>query len=221
MNRLKSVSKMTSFEIIKSASYQGAKNAVKTTRMVKEYANKSAQKRGTDSRFNQRARKTSGTRGQKWAFGEAVMDGEQFGYGCYPLPMLKKYGVVRYGKSYRRATWRGSRLRMVSRGLGKSGWVGVLRRLSRQYGQDKYSSIPKREPGMSALMYAGIRDSFARVRRRLNLSIIEGLIINATKPITYLDRRDNLATKAMNMTRGFIRRVMIPDARKQLAASWK
>lgn len=60
----------------------------------------------------------------------------------------------------------------------------------------------------------------ANVRKRMTGGA-EAMIANATKPIVFLNRRDGLGVKAINMTRSFMTRVLIPEAQKKLKESWK
>lgn len=210
---LKRVSGRAAYAIVKSMAFQTAKNAIRTTKSSKAWVNKSARSRSETARG----------RAQKWAFGEAEANGNHYDYGAHELAFLKKFGVVQNSRGrYVRATWRGSSLRMDRRGLAKAAWYGVLRKLSRAYrgapvGHDR---MPR---GSSEFRTNGLQSNSkasARLRTIPGISA-QSEITNSTKPITFLDRRDGLAVKAMNMTRGFIRSVMLPDARRQLAAAWK
>ena len=212
-NELRKVSGRTSYAIVKSMAFQTAKNAIKTTKSAKAWVNKAARSQS----------KASSGKARKWAFGEAEANGQHYDYGAHELKFLKKFGVVQNSRGrYVPARWRGSSLKMERRGLAKAAWYGVLRKLSRQYrgAPVRQDRIPK---GSSEFRTNGLQSNS---RSASKLSNILGLgaraeIANSTKPITFLDRRDGLAIKAMNMTRGFIRHVMLPDARRQLASAWK
>jgi len=218
VKRLLATGQMTAFDICKSMAYQTARNAIKTTKMVKRLAEKKANKTGFDARFNKRANKTKSK--QKYAFGQAIRGNEKYGYAPYPVSFLKKYGLA--GKkrgTWVKAEWTGTRMKMINRGLAKSGWVGVLRKLKSVYGGGKHMQPAQLESGAEA-DGKGLNQNDANVRKRMTGGA-DAMIANSTRPILFLNKRDKLAMKAINMTRSFLTRVMIPEAQKQIQRAWK
>ena len=158
----------------------------------------------------------------KWAFGEAVHEGKRYEYGLHPLPFLQKFGVVskpgRGGTKTLKAQWSGSRLKMVNRGFAKSMWVGVLRAITRKYGRNKYTKGAD-VPGFMVFGASAKKYGDAKISKSI-LGNMSGEIVNSSTPIAYLNRRDNLATKAIKQVNHFLRSVLIPEAEAGFRKAW-
>jgi chaperonin GroEL (HSP60 family) len=115
---------------------------------------------------------------------------------------LQKHGVQRIGRKNLENRYRGSRMKLKSRGLAKAGWIGVIRKLGHMFGTPRD---------------AGTKTAEHRQNEVLQQVTPRGgsvTVVNGAAPMPYLDKRDGAVTKALNMTRKFITSKLIPDARR-------
>jgi hypothetical protein len=207
MQKLIQTGKVEAFDLIKSICYQTAKRAIGTTKAAPRYYNKIAKRRGGfDARVRKRTRKNG--KPMQWAFGQAQHDGQKYKYGVIAKGS-RGFGLIP-------SKWRGSKMYVATRGYAKTVWIGALRALTRKYGRNKHmigTGTNESVNGTTAKRYGDGNVKKGHVS-------VYGEISNATAPISYLNGRDNLATKAVNQVRYFLAKVLIPEAEAGFEKTW-